>query len=80
MTNQASTCEEGTVKRIPTSEFGARCLDIVAEVREKRSPVVITEAGRAIVKIVPVEPRVAEAFGCMIGTARIAGDIVDPIW
>jgi prevent-host-death family protein len=68
------------VKRIPTSKFGARCLDIVAEVREKRIPVFITEAGRAIAKIVPVESPTAEVFGCMIGTARIVGDIVDPIW
>jgi prevent-host-death family protein len=68
------------VKRIPSSEFGARCLDIVAEVREKRTPVVITEAGRPIATIIPVEPSTAEVFGCMIGTARIAGDIVDPTW
>jgi prevent-host-death family protein len=64
---------------IPAGEFKARCLRVMEEVKKYRTPVVITKKGRPVAKLVPVDTPAASVFGCMAGTARIAGDIEAPV-
>jgi antitoxin (DNA-binding transcriptional repressor) of toxin-antitoxin stability system len=68
------------MKRMPATEFSAHCLRVIEHMRKDRTPVVITERGRAIATLVPAELPAADVFGCMAGTARIVGDVETPVW
>ena len=68
------------MRRVPSREFEARCLQIVDDVQKRRIPIVITKDGRSIAMLVPVAQPRADVFGCMTGTARIVGDIEAPTW
>ena len=63
------------MRMMPAGEFKARCLRVMEEVKKYRTPVVITKKGRPVAKLVPADTPAANVFGCMAGTARIAGDI-----
>jgi antitoxin (DNA-binding transcriptional repressor) of toxin-antitoxin stability system len=49
------------------------------EVAQQRRPIIITKRGKPVVKLVPVEQEPIDLFGYTAGTARICGDITDPI-
>jgi len=63
------------MKTMPAGQFKARCLRVMEEVKKYRTPVVITKKGRAVAKLVPVDTPATDVFGCMVGTARIVGDV-----
>ena len=69
----------GNERRVPAGEFKATCLKLMEEVRQGRGPIVITKRGKPVAKLVPVEERPHDIFGCMEGTVTILGDIVEPI-
>jgi prevent-host-death family protein len=60
---------------VSAGDFKARCLKLMDEVALTRRPLVITKYGKAVARIVPMEP-VASVFGGMRGTGEIRGDIV----
>ena len=64
-----------TSSTISAGEFKARCLKLMDEVAQTRRPLIVTKRGKAVARIVPVEPE-ASVFGGMRGTVCIAGDIV----
>ena len=68
------------MKEVAISEFKAKCLGILEQVRKTRTPIRITRFGVPVAEIVPPSPgkRPANWLGCMAGTARIIGDIVGP--
>ena len=68
------------MKEIAISEFKAKCLGILEQVRKTRTPVRVTRFGVPVAEVVPPSPkkRLASWLGCMEGTARIVGDIVGP--
>ncbi len=68
-----------TERRIAAGEFTAKCLKLMDEVAHKGAPIVITKRGKPIAKLVPVEERPVDPFGCMAGTVRVLGDIIGPI-
>jgi prevent-host-death family protein len=61
---------------ISAGDFKARCLKLMDEVALTRRPLVITKYGKAVARIVPMEP-VASVFGGMSGTGEVTGDIVN---
>jgi prevent-host-death family protein len=69
------------MKEIAISEFKAKCLGILDQVRKTRRPIRVTRFGEPVAEVVPPSPgsRPANWLGCMAGTARIKGDIVGPI-
>ena len=67
------------MKTMPAGQFKARCLRVMEEVKKYRTPVVITKKGRPVAKLVPVDTPATDVFGCMVGTARIAGDVEAPV-
>jgi prevent-host-death family protein len=69
------------VKEVAISEFKAKCLGILEQVRKTRTPVRVTRFGEPVAEVVPPSPkkRPANWLGCMEGTARIVGDIVSPV-
>jgi antitoxin (DNA-binding transcriptional repressor) of toxin-antitoxin stability system len=52
---------EETMKRIPAGQF--------------KAPVVITKKGRRVARLVARDEPAPEVFGCMAGTAEVAGDL-----
>jgi prevent-host-death family protein len=69
-------------KTMAASEFKAKCLAVMDEVRDKRAPVIITKNGKPVAKLVPIvdknEPD--PIFGFMRGKGMIVGDVTKPIY
>lgn len=68
------------MKEIAISEFKAKCLGILEEVRKTRKPIRVTRFGKPVAEVVPPapQPRPKSWLGCMAGSAEIVGDIVGP--
>lgn len=69
------------MKEIAISEFKAKCLGILEQVRKTRKPVRVTRFGEPVAEVVPPSPvkTSGRKFGSMAGTMKILGDIVGPI-
>ena len=69
-----------TMKEVTISEFKAKCLGILEQVRMTRTPVRVTRFGKPVAEVVPPAPeeRPKSWLGCMVGTGVILGDIVGP--
>jgi len=67
------------MKTMRAGEFKARCLKVTDQVRATREPVIITKRGRAVAKLVPVDRRGDDIFGCLKGVVEIVGDIESPL-
>lgn len=69
------------MREITISEFKAKCLGILEEVRKTRKPIRVTRFGKPVAEVVPPSPGkpIARRWGCMAGTGRILGDIVGSI-
>jgi prevent-host-death family protein len=68
------------MEEIAISEFKARCLAILEQVRKTRKPVRITKHGKAVAEVVPPTPvsPAAALLGSMKDTITITGDIISP--
>ncbi len=68
------------MKEIAISEFKAKCLGILEQVRKTRKPVLITRFGEPVAEVIPPSPREATGrrLGSMAGTGKIIGDVVGP--
>jgi prevent-host-death family protein len=69
------------MKEIAISEFKAKCLGLLEEVRKTRKPIRVTRFGKPVAEVVPPSPAktTGRRLGCMAGTMEIVGDIVGPI-
>jgi len=69
------------MKEVAISEFKAKCLGILEEVRKTRKPIRITRFGEPVADVVPPapKPRPKSWLGSMAGSVEIVGDIVGPI-
>jgi prevent-host-death family protein len=69
------------MKEVGISEFKAKCLSMLEQVRKTRKPIRVTRFGKPVAEIVPptTRPLRKNWLGCMAGTAKIVGDIVGPI-
>jgi prevent-host-death family protein len=67
------------MKSMPAGEFKSRCLKVMDQVRATRQPVVITKRGRPVAKLVPLDTRGDDIFGCLKGVVEIVGDIESPL-
>jgi len=68
------------MKEVAISEFKAKCLGILEEVRKTRRPIRVTRFGKPVAEVVPPSPEKPEGrrLGSLVGTAEILGDIVGP--
>jgi len=69
------------MKEIAISEFKAKCLGLLEEVRKTRKPIRITRFGKPVAEVVPPSPPkpTGRRLGSMAGSGRILGDIVGSI-
>jgi prevent-host-death family protein len=72
--------QEAKMKQIAISEFKAKCLVLLEQVRRTRQPIRITRHGKPVAEVVP--PTVVmdrDAWvGSMKGSFKIIGDILEP--
>ena len=68
------------MKEVAISEFKAKCLGILEEVRKTRKPVRVTRFGEPVAEVVPstAEKSKGRRLGSMAGSMKIVGDIVGP--
>jgi prevent-host-death family protein len=63
-------------KTIPAGEFKAPCLSLLDKVARTRQPLIVTNRGKPVAKVVPTKtPRSPK----LIGSVKFHGNIVDPI-
>ena len=70
------------MKQIPISKFQATCLAVLHRVKRTGEKVLITKRGLPVAQVVPPPPPPPpreSRYGCMKGTARELGDIVEPV-
>jgi prevent-host-death family protein len=67
------------VKKIAAGEFRARCLALMEEVRSTREPLLITERGKPVAKLVPADNASRKFLGRLKGVIRMVGDIDSPV-
>ena len=67
------------MKKMTAGAFKRKCLAVIDEVQAKREPIVITKKGVAVARLVPADDKPRDIFGCAAGTARIVGDLTEPL-
>jgi prevent-host-death family protein len=68
------------MEEVSISEFKAKCLAILEQVRKTKKPVRITRFGKPVAEVVPPSPDkdAGNWLGCMKGRMEILGDIISP--
>ena len=68
------------MKEVAISEFKAKCLAILEQVRKTRQPIRVTRHGKPVAEVVPPSPVADRSawIGSMKGRMEILGDIVSP--
>ena len=69
------------MREIAISEFKAKCLALLEEVRKTKKPIRVTRFGKPVAEVVPPSPpaKSADWIGSMKGRIDILGDIVAPV-
>ncbi len=68
------------MEEIQLSDFEIDFHSIIESVSHSDKPVIITDKGKLLVKIVPVPSSEQDSWlGCMKGTGKIIGDIISPV-
>ncbi len=74
---QSNSLDE--VRSVTVLEFQAQCLELVSEVVDKGSEVVITEGGLPVSRLVPFRKKLKAPFGRDRDIIQIHTDIIEPI-
>jgi prevent-host-death family protein len=69
------------MQEVAISEFKAKCLALLEQVRKTKKPIRITRFGKPVAEVVPPSPPkpTGDWLGYMKGTFEIVGDIVSPV-
>jgi len=63
-------------RRIAAGDFKQRCLQLMDEVAQHHTSLVITKRGTPVARLVPVDAEAADPLGSMRGTIAYLGDII----
>jgi len=69
------------MQEVAISEFKAKCLAMLEQVRKTKKPIRITRRGQPVADVVPASPGKQKGnwLGSMKGSFDIVGDIVSPV-
>jgi prevent-host-death family protein len=69
------------INLVAISDFKARCLKILDQVKKTGTPILVTKRGEPIAMVVAPPPPKNDAtwLGAFAGTAEIKGDIISPV-
>ena len=62
---------------ISASEFKAKCLQILDDVAQHRTSIVVTKHGRPVARLVPIEDQLKPLGGSWEGSVQVHGDLLD---
>jgi prevent-host-death family protein len=65
---------------MPAGEFKAKCLAVMDEVQNRRTPVTITKNGKPVARMVPIVEEEDPIFGFLRDKVKIVGDITEPLY
>ena len=70
------------MKEVAISEFKAKCLAILEEVRKTKQTILVTRFGKPVAEVTPPSPCQKERswLGSMKGEIKFLGDIVAPVF
>ena len=71
---------DANLKQVAISEFKAKCLALLEQVRLTRKPILVTRFGKPVAEVIPatiVQDR-ASWIGSMQDSIEILGDIISP--
>lgn len=66
------------MKKIPATEFKAKCLHLIDRVRETAEPITITKRGKIVARLVPAGDEDDRPWERLRGTVRWHGDPFAP--
>jgi len=69
------------MQEIAISEFKAKCLALLEQVRKTKKPIRVTRFGKPVAEVIPPGPVASEAewLGSMTDSMEILGDIISPV-
>ena len=69
------------MQEVAISEFKAKCLALLEQVRKTKKPIRVTRFGKPVAEVVPPSPdkQKGDWLGSMKGSFDIVGDIVSPV-
>lgn len=69
------------MQEIAISEFKAKCLALLEQVRKTKKPIRVTRFGKPVAEVVPASPAAESSdwLGSMADTIEICGDIISPV-
>jgi prevent-host-death family protein len=69
------------MEEVAISEFKAKCLALLEQVRKTKKPIRITRRGKPVAEVIPASPTSegSDWLGFMKGEFDIVGDIVSPV-
>ena len=69
------------MEEIAISEFKAKCLALLEQVRKTKKPIRVPRFGKPVAEVVPPSPAAepADWLGSLADTMEITGDIVSPV-
>ena len=69
------------MEEIAISEFKAKCLALLEQVRKTKKPIRVTRFGKPVAEVVPPSPAAVPSdwLGSLADTMEITGDIVSPV-
>jgi prevent-host-death family protein len=65
--------------KVSASEFKAKCLRLMDEVKARGAEIVITKHGKPVAKLVPYREKTSVVFGFMKNSVTIVEDVISPI-
>jgi antitoxin (DNA-binding transcriptional repressor) of toxin-antitoxin stability system len=67
------------MEKVQLSRFQKDVSAVIELVRLSEQPILITESGKSLVKIIPIPPNEDSWLGCMESMGKIVGDIVSSV-
>ncbi len=68
------------MQQIAVSDFKARCLKLLEELRDRGGEIVVTKRGRPLARVLPLGASRKSARGLLHGRASVRGEIVRVDW
>jgi antitoxin (DNA-binding transcriptional repressor) of toxin-antitoxin stability system len=77
MRSERSKPKKDTNNFIGAGLFKTHCLQLIDQVNQTRTPLVITKHGKPLAKLLPFEEEPVSLHGCMKDTVVVHGNIVE---
>ncbi len=67
------------MKTVKASEFKAKCLALMDEVKDSGEEIIVTKNGKPVSKLVPVRAKPKSLYGLHEGMWTLMDDLIEPV-